>query len=158
MKQLIYIETSVVSYLAARPSREPVNAARQMQAKALWQARTGFQFVISPVVLDESRQGHQTQVAARQAFLDEMTILPATSEAAYLTQLLMERKALPAKALADAAHIAIAATHKVKVVASYNFRHLAGVFARAKIEQCLRQLGYEPPLIATPEEILGIAP
>ena len=32
----------------------------------------------------------------------------------------------------------------------------ASVFAKAKIEQTLRQLGYEPPLIATPEEILGV--
>jgi hypothetical protein len=34
--------------------------------------------------------------------------------------------------------------------------HLASVFARAKIEQTLRQLGYEAPHIATPEEILGV--
>ena len=73
-----------------------------------------------------------------------------------MAQLLLERKALPGKALADAVHIAIATTHKIKVVASFNFRHLASVFARAKIEQTLRQLGYEAPHIATPEEILGV--
>jgi hypothetical protein len=78
-----------------------------------------------------------------------------TEEASYLAQLLIARRALPAKALADAAHIAVAASHQVQVVASFNFRHLASVFARAKIEATLRQLGYEPPLIATPEEVLG---
>ncbi len=72
-----------------------------------------------------------------------------------MAELLLQRRAMPTKALADAMHIAIATTHKVKVVASFNFRHLAGVFARAKIEQTLRQLGYEPPLIATLDEILG---
>ena len=83
-------------------------------------------------------------------------MLGLTTEASYLAQLLIERKALPSKALADAVHIAIATTHEIKVVASFNFKHLAGVFARAKIEGTLRQLGYEPPMIATPEEILGV--
>jgi hypothetical protein len=48
-----------------------------------------------------------------------------------------------------------ATVHQVQVLASYNFRHLASVFAREKIESTLRQLGYQPPLIATPEAILG---
>ena len=85
-----------------------------------------------------------------------LPVLSLNAEAGYLAQLLLERKALPAKALADAVHVAIATTHKIRIVASFNFRHLASVFAKAKIEQTLRQLGYEPPLIATPEEILGV--
>jgi predicted nucleic acid-binding protein len=84
-------------------------------------------------------------------------VLSLSEEARYLAQLLLQRKALPDKALADAVHIAIATTHKIKIVASFNFRHLASVFARAKIEQTLRQLGYEAPHIATPEEILGVS-
>lgn len=82
-------------------------------------------------------------------------MLRLTEEASYLAQLLLERRALPSKAIAQAVRIAIAITHKIKVIASFNFKHLAGVFARAKIESMLRQVGYEPPLIATPEKILG---
>lgn len=85
-----------------------------------------------------------------------LPVLTLNAEVGYLAQLLIERKALPANALADAVHMAIATTHKIKIVASFNFRHLASVFAKAKIEKALRQLGYEPPLIATPEEILGV--
>jgi predicted nucleic acid-binding protein len=91
----------------------------------------------------------------RQQVIATLPVLKLESEASFLAQLLLQRKALPSKALADAVHIAIATTHKIRVVASFNFRHLAGVFARAKIELTLRQLGYEAPLIATPEEILG---
>ena len=65
-------------------------------------------------------------------------------------------KSLAQQSLADAVHIAIATTHKIRIVASFKFKHLAGVFARAKIEGTLRQLGYKPPMIATPEEILGV--
>ncbi len=156
MKQRIYVETSVISYLTARPSREPVNAARQLQARTLWSAQDRFKLVISPAVQDEAMRGNPVQAALRVLAIAPLTVLSATAEAAYLAQLLIERKALPAKALADAVHIAIATTHKIKIVASFNFRHLAGVFARSKIEQTLRQLGYEAPSIATPEEILGV--
>ncbi len=106
-------------------------------------------------MLDEAARGHPSQAASRSQALRLLPVLALNAQSAYLAQLLLQRKALPEKALADAVHIAIATTHKVKVVASFNFRHLAGVFARAKIEHTLRQLGYEPPLIATPEEILG---
>ena len=155
MKPRVYVETSVISYLAARPSRDPVKAARQLQAQALWNAQDRFTLLVSPAVMDEALRGSPGAAALRQQTMAGLPVLGLTAEASYLAQLLLERKALPAKALADAVHIAIATTHKIKVVASFNFKHLAGVFARAKIEGTLRQLGYEPPLIATPEEILG---
>lgn len=155
MKARVYVETSVVSYLTAQPSREPITAARQLQAKALWNSQDRFALVVSPAVLDEAARGHPKQAALRLQALRPLPVLSLDAEVAYLTRLLLERKAMPAKALADAVHIAIATTHKINIVASFNFRHLAGVFARAKIERALRQLGYEPPLIATPDEILG---
>ncbi|MBK7001027.1 MAG: hypothetical protein IPH35_13940 [Rhodoferax sp.] len=40
-------------------------------------------------------------------------------------------------------------------LASYNFRHIAGAFSRRLIEHTLQQLGYAPPVIASPEEIVG---
>ncbi len=156
MSTRVYVETSVISYLAARPSRDPTKAARQLQAQALWRANDRFNLVISPAVIDEASRGDPTQAKARQLILAGLPVLSVSDEAAYLAQLLLQRKALPANALADAVHMAIATTHKIKIVASFNFRHLASVFAKARIEQTLRQLGYEPPLIATPEEILGV--
>ena len=155
MKPRIYVETSVISYLTARPSRDLVKASRQLQAKALWGAQHRFSLMVSPAVIDEALRGSPAAAALRQQALVDLPVLALTQEASYLAQLLLDRKALPSKALADAVHIAIATTHKIKVVASFNFKHLAGVFARAKIENTLRQLGYEPPMIATPEEILG---
>jgi predicted nucleic acid-binding protein len=155
MKLRIYIETSVISYLTARPSRDPVKVARQLQAHALWGAQDRFNLMISPAVVDEITRGNPTQAALRTQAVAALPVLNLTEEASYLAELLLQRKALPSKALADAVHIAIATTHKISIVASFNFRHLASVFARAKIETTLRQLGYEPPMIATPEEILG---
>ena len=156
MKPRVYVETSVISYLSARPSRDPIKAARQLQAQALWDAQDRFNLMVSPAVIDEAQRGSTAAAALRMQVIAGLPVLRLTPEASYLAQLLLERKALPNKALADAVHIAIAASHKIKVLASFNFKHLAGVFARAKIENTLRQLGYESPLIATPEEILGV--
>ena len=130
MKPRIYVETSVISYLTARPSRDPIKASRQLQAKALWNAQRRFSLLVSPAVIDEALRGSPAAAALRQQALVDLPVLALTQEASYLAQLLLDRKALPSKALADAVHIAIATTHKIKVVASFNFKHLAGVFAR----------------------------
>ena len=155
MKPRVYLETSIISYMVARPSRDPIQAARQLQAKAFWNAGNRFTLLVSPVVIDEASRGHAGQAVKRLALINTLQVLSVLPEAEYLAQLLIERKALPTQAVADAAHIAIATIHQVKAVASFNFRHIAGAFARRNIELTLRQLGYEPPVIATPEEILG---
>jgi predicted nucleic acid-binding protein len=155
MKPRVYVETSVVSYMAARPSRDATKSARQLQARAFWNAQNRFTFVVSPVVLDEAARGNAGQAAKRLSLLNGLTQLNLSPETDYLAQLLIERNALPAQAVADAAHIAIATVHKTMAIVSFNFRHIAGAFARRNIEMTLRQLGYEPPVIATPEEILG---
>lgn len=155
MKTSIYLESSVISYLAAKPSRDPVKAARQLQARALWNAKNNYDLVVSTAVIDEISQGNPAQAGLRRELIQPLRILSITSETDSLAVELLRRKALPAKAFADAVHMAIATTHRIGVMASFNFRHLASVFAKAKIEQTLRDLGYSPPLIATPEEILG---
>lgn len=155
MKTKIYVETSVLSYLVARPSRDPIKAARQLQAKALWDAQGRFQLLVSPTVIEEAQRGNSQQAQLRLQAAQALQVLPLNNEAAFLAQLLIDRQALPKDAVADALHIAIATVNCIKVLASFNFKHLASVFARAKIEQTLRQLGYEPPLIASPQEIIG---
>lgn len=50
----VYIETSVVSYLVARPSREPVTAWRQQLTNEWWAERSGlFACVILQEVIAE---------------------------------------------------------------------------------------------------------
>ena len=56
--------------------------------------------------------------------------------------------------MADAVHIAVATTHKIKVVVSFTCKYVAGVDVRARIENTYRQLSYGLPRIAPPEEIL----
>lgn len=58
MKRRVYVETSVISYLASQPSRNVVVAGRQQLTRLWWETRRStFELVISQVVLDEVRAG-----------------------------------------------------------------------------------------------------
>ncbi len=108
--------------------------------------------------MDEISRGDTDRARQRLELVAGVMILPITEEAIYLAQLLIDRKALPIKAFSDALHIAVTTVHHVPAIASYNFRHIAGAFSRRLIENTLQQLGYVPPVIASPEDIVGGMP
>jgi predicted nucleic acid-binding protein len=152
----IYLETSVISYLTAKPRRDVVQTARMQASLALWEARGWMSLHVSEVVLDEISSGDPAAALRRRALVDGLPVLSLNQETQYLAQLLVDRKALPKVALTDALHIALATVHKMDAIASYNFRHIAGAFARQKIEHCLMQLGYRSPVIASPDQLLEV--
>lgn len=53
MASLVYVETSVISYYAARPSRDIITAARQTITQEWWdEARGRFEIYISVLVVE----------------------------------------------------------------------------------------------------------
>lgn len=104
MNRRVYIETSVVSYLAGRPSRDLVVAGRQQLTHTWWEVRRpAFDLVISQVVLDEVAAGDPDAARRRLAFIEGLPLLDVTTEAAELAATLIERVPLPPQAAADAA-------------------------------------------------------
>ena len=69
-----------------------------------------------------------------------------------LARLLLKQRAVPAVAQVDA-HIGVAAAAADLV--TWNCRHIANAEMRAKIGAVCRDAGYEPPVICTPEELMG---
>src|SRR6266705_1973766 len=58
VKPTVYIETSIVSYLTARPSRDLLVAAHQQLTVAWWdEQRTCYELLTSQVVLAAARAG-----------------------------------------------------------------------------------------------------
>ena len=154
MKPRIYIETSVISYLAARPSLDAVNAARQYESLRLWSARDQFELVVSSLVVDEASAGDAAAATQRLRFLDGLARVPLSDDAVATAKLLILRQAFSAKAFADALHVAIAAHTGCDAIASWNYRHIASAWARQRVEANLRELGLSVPLIATPDTLL----
>ena len=67
---------------------------------------------------------------------------------------LLAKGPLPAQAEGDALHIAIAAAHGMEYLVTWNCRHIANAWMRPQIEEVIREFGYEPPVLCTPEELL----
>ena len=154
MKPRIYVETSVISYLAARPSSDAINATRQHFSYQLWQKRRQLDLLVSDAVLAEVQIGDDDAVRNRLVYCNALALLDVHRGVEDMVMHLLRKKAVPAKAFTDAVHIAIATLHKVQFIASWNFRHIVGAVARRKIELALTEVTPFVPVIATPEEIL----
>ena len=155
MNPIAYIETSVLSYLTSRPSRDVVVTAYQQVTREWWRgAPDRFHLVASELVVAEASAGDEAVARARLAALEAVTLLDATEDAANLTQKLLDLGAVPRTAAEDAAHIAIAVTNGVHYLVTWNFRHIANAAMRSRIERVCRQSGYEPPIICTPNELM----
>ena len=155
MKPMAYIETSVVSYLTARPSRDVVVAAYQEVTRERWRdAPDRFHLVASELVVAESGADDANAASARLEVLDSVTLLNVSQDAEELTRDLVDLGAVPSEAAADAAHIAIAVTNGADCLVTRNFRHIANAAMRSRIERACRQAGYEPPVICTPNELM----
>ena len=149
----VYIETSIVSYLTARPSRNVVLAAHQAITREWWRQRTSYQLRVSQLVLDEAAGGDAGMGARRVNALTGVPVIDLTQEASALATDLVIRGALPRKALVDAFHIGIAASHHLDYLLTWNYRHLANAAMRGTIEAVCRSAGLVPPVICTPEEL-----
>jgi hypothetical protein len=151
----VYLETTVLSYLAAAPSRNAAVLAHQQVTRLWWdEAPARFELVVSAVTLDEAAAGDPVLARARSALVSELSAVPVTTEARELARNLITDGVLPTKALADALHVAVAATNRVEYLVTWNLKHLAGAVIRRGLENALRKRGYEPPTICTPEELL----
>ena len=96
MKPPLYIETSVVSYLTARPSRDLITAARQQLTDLWWTTRRAdYDLFISPLVLEEAELGDATAAAARLAVLRPLPLVAPTPETDALAEALMRETPLP---------------------------------------------------------------
>ena len=156
MRARVYLETSVVSYLTARPSRDLVVAAHQQLTSDWWQTRaTAFELVASPLVLQEAARGDPVSAAQRLAILSGVRLVEVTRAAEDLALEIVQRHLLPDKALADALHIGIAAVHEVEFLLTWNCGHIANAELLPRVSALIESHGFRMPFVCTPEELLG---
>lgn len=154
MKPKAYIETTVISYLAASPSREIVVAAHQQLTREWWQTRDRFELFVSQAVVDEVSRGDADVSARRVALLAQVPVLVLGDEVNEFAKQLLRSRAVPAKANLDAVHIAVAAVNRMNYLVTWNCRHIANAAIRGKIEETCRAAGLPAPIICTPEELM----
>ena len=155
MTPTAYVETSAVSYLTARTSRDVVTAAYRAVTRDWWRlAPDKFELVASALVISEAGAGDPEAARARLEAREAVTLLDATMEVERLAQMLLDTGAIPRRAAGDAAHVAVAAANGADYLVTWNFRHIANAATRSRIERACRQAGFEPPVNSPPSELV----
>jgi predicted nucleic acid-binding protein len=154
MKPKLYLETSIVSYLTAKPSHDLIRAAHQQITRDWWEMRSSFELYISQFVLDEAKAGDAEAAGRRLAALREALLLELTPDTGRLAREILAHGGMPAQAYVDAVHVAAAAVHGLDYLLTWNCSHIANATMRGKIEAICRATGFEPPVICTPIELV----
>ncbi|MBI2431594.1 MAG: type II toxin-antitoxin system VapC family toxin [Candidatus Hydrogenedentes bacterium] len=109
---------------------------------------------MSDLVIDEIAKGDPDAARLRLAAVSEFDILKVTQDAIELGPVYLKRIPLPAKASADAVHLAVAVLNGMDYFVTWNCRH----FTRGSVIRALPivngALGLSTPTICTPEELM----
>jgi hypothetical protein len=152
----VYLETTFISYLVARPSRDLLVAAHQQITHEWWaNRRSQFECSVSQVVIDEASVGDAAEVQKRLAIIGGLPILKVTQDTESLARAIMAAGILPPHAFPDAAHVAVSAVHSVDYLLTWNCKHLANAQMVRRIALVCAKLGQKMPITCTPEELMG---
>jgi hypothetical protein len=154
----IYIESTIPSYVVARPARDLLQAARQQLTRDWWDLRRDrHELFTSQVVLDEIADGEAVMASQRLQLLRGVPLLELAAEANELGRDILLSGLLPASADGDAAHIALATVHEMDILLTWNCRHIANAAIQQRLRRLAEKHGYTLPSLATPEEAMSDA-
>ncbi len=105
MKKRIYVETTVVSYFTARPSRDLMIAGHQEATRELW-PRLGDQYetYVSALVYEEAGKGDREQAHTRLAAVKPFRMLDIDDEARTLAERIVAGRGIPLEHPEDSSH------------------------------------------------------
>ena len=158
MKPSVYIESSIVGYLASRPSRDVIVAARQAISHDWWSNhRHRFDLRVSALVEEEICRGDDELAKRRLGWVVEIPSLRISDQATELAGQLLAKGVIPAGSEDDALHIAIAAAQGVDFLLTWNFRHINNAETKSAIVRVVESCGFVCPHICSPEELGGVS-
>jgi len=158
MKPIVYVESSVISYLTSRPHRDVIIAGRQSVSLDWWEnQRQRFELRISVLVEEEISKGDPIAAQQRLEKVADIQSLLISDEAIRIADLLLAEKAVPKGSEEDALHIGIAAAQGVDFLLTWNFKHINNAETKAAITWLIESAGYAAPQLCSPEELGGMS-
>jgi hypothetical protein len=155
VKPGVYLETSVISYLVGRLSRDVVVLGNQELTREWWVTRRAdYELFVSEAVIGEAAIGDPDLARQRMEICDGLQLLAISDEAERLAPLLLKAAGMAANAATDTLHVAVATVHGMDYLLSWNCAHIANATIRRAIDKQCRASGYEPPVICTPQELI----
>jgi hypothetical protein len=73
-----------------------------------------------------------------------------------LAKRLVDEGVVPETSAEDALHIALATVHGMDFLLTWNFHHINNAEMKAQIRAVIEAVGYECPVICSPEELGGV--
>ena len=155
----VYLETTVPSYLVARPSRDLIVAAHQQITQEWWDtAKDRFDLYVSEAVLGEIRAGDADYAARRMELVAQLDILAFSDDVEGLIRAYHHRLGLVGSATADLPHFAYAVAYTMDYLVTWNCKHIANGQVIRRLNGVNTELGRPTPVIVTPEELLEALP
>jgi len=152
----VYIETSFISFLSSKPSRNLLATAWQQVSLDWWEYRKPlFDLYTSELVIDEAKRGDRNAAERRLAYIEELPVLNVTDSAILLAQRFLDERAMPAKAFGDALHVALAVVHRMDYLLTWNCRHIDNAQTKTLVRRLCVSQGLSFPEICTPQELMG---
>ena len=151
-RKRVYLESSVISYLTARPSNDILKLAKQRLTKAWWKTRNQYDLFVSQTVIDEITRGDPVAAERRaQAIvgIERLTKTPTIDE---LVEALTDSEVVLPKYREDAYHIATAAFHSMDYLLTWNQKHIVNRHKQRQIDEIIQSFQLTPPLLLTPEQ------
>jgi predicted nucleic acid-binding protein len=154
-KPRLYLETSVISYLVGRLSKDMIILFRQLITREWWdKEHDKFDLYVSSFVREEIAKGDVRLREVRLNIIKDITQLGHNKKIATIAEQYIEFLKLPPKATIDAFHLATASYYEMDYLLTWNLTHLANRIFVRKYEEKNSELGLSSPVICTPEDLL----
>ncbi len=151
----LYLETTIPSYLVARPSRDILVLARQELTRRWWEGeRAGYELTASPAVIEEVGRGDPEAVERRLELMDQVQLLEARPEVDELAMKVRRALNIPEKAALDAYHLAFSMFYEIDYLLTWNCTHLANAGCIRLLARFARNEGLWLPVICTSEQMV----
>ena len=126
--------------------------ARRFHVREWWDRRH-FELWTSAVAEVELRAGTYHHQDDCLRMVRRLRYLPATSAVRDLKVEIVRLGLVPPTKEADAAHLAMAATHSTDFLLTWNYAHLANAAVQSRLEAVCEGWGLRVPLMVSPESI-----
>ena len=155
MKPKVYLETTVISYLTARTSRDISIAGDQADTREWWENhRQRFDLYISDTVVKEIEKGDPIASQERLRMTSGIKELEITSSVMLLADKLLEGP-IPKEVENDAFHISVSVVNGIDCLLTWNCRHISNPLIRRDIIEICEFMDYRCPIICSPREFLS---
>ena len=155
-KPTVYLETTIPSYLTARPSSNLIIAGEQAITREWWESRKAmYRLFISEAVVEEACRGDAKAARKRLEAISDLEELSIDESVLSLTREILGTGLIPEKASADALHIAVASRHGIDYLVTWNCKHIANAEIIRRISYVISKCSYFVRIICTPRELFG---